>query len=409
MAWTREYFAPMDKKMKNNIPQKVMPPVSNFIQGKNIAYIVQMKAGLNRFIYREINALHNSGINVILFPLKYSKGPYMPDASWKVYSPTPLKVLTCSMTSFIKHPFRTLSLLKESLFLHSYIDLLIAFYFSSEMEKNNVTHIHCHFADHKLFIGYYCKKILNTPLFVTVHAYELYNNPNRSMLIKSLKDCERIITISKYNKRILTDEFGVEDSKILVNYLFVEDIDNSADKTKILIVGRYVEKKGHDTLFHALKQLGREDVVLWVAGIGDDSQIKKMASDLGVEKKIVFFGEVSDATLNILYRYCDIFCLPSKSTPNGGSEGIPVALMEAMAYCKPIISTKHAGIPELVENFLIEENDVNHLTEILNKLIDNKELRLREGVKNQNIVQERFSEKNLEALKKLFGDTSYGT
>lgn len=393
--------------MKKHINQKEMFSTASSENGRNIAYIIQMKAGLNRFIYREIKSLHNSGINVILFPLRYTKGPYMPEKTWEVFCPTPFKILIYSATAFVRHPLKTLGLLKESIASRSSIDFLIALQFSAEMSKRDISHIHCHFADHKLFIGYYCKKILNIPLFVTVHAYELYNNPNHPMLIEALKECDRIITISKYNKKILTDDFGVEDTKIIVNYLFVENIDNSVNKTKVLIVGRYVEKKGHDTLFHALKQLEREDVVLWVAGIGDDSHLKSMARDLGVENKIVFFGEVSDTMLQLLYEYCDIFCLPSKSAQNGDSEGIPVSLMEAMSYGKPVISTRHAGIPELVDNFLIEENDVESLTVLLNKLIDDTDLRHSEGVENQKIIMNRFSEKNLQTLKKLFGDIPY--
>ena len=52
------------------------------------------------------------------------------------------------------------------------------------MKKNNIRHIHTHFGDRKFFIGYYCKKILKTNLSVTIHAHEIYCNPNEKLLKK---------------------------------------------------------------------------------------------------------------------------------------------------------------------------------------------------------------------------------
>lgn len=121
--------------MKKHTNQKEMLSTASSDNGRNIAYIIQMKAGLNRFIYREIKSLHESGINVILFPLRYSKGPYMPEDSWEVFYPTPLKILVYSATALIRHPLKTLGLLKESITSRSSIDFLIALHFSAEMSK----------------------------------------------------------------------------------------------------------------------------------------------------------------------------------------------------------------------------------------------------------------------------------
>lgn len=68
----------------------------------------------------------------------------------------------------------------------------------------------------------------------------------------------------------------------------------------------------------------------------------------------------------------DIFLLPSKTAADGDMEGIPVALMEAMAVGLPVVSTFHSGIPELIENdvsgWLVKEDDAEALAETLLKL-----------------------------------------
>lgn len=367
---------------------------------KHIAYIISMKNGMNRFIYREVNELIESGLNITLFPTKYASGPYMPKSKWNMYKYNTLNLISGLFFNFSKYPRKSAILLTEAFRTRSLIDLIIAFDFSYYMKKNGITKIHCHFADHKLFIGYFCKRILQVPLSVTVHAYELYNNPNPTMFKKSLEYCDKIVAISEYNKLILTSKLDVNNSKISVIKLFVEPRDLEKRKVNILIVGRYVAKKGHDVLFKAIKLLGRNDISVWVAGIGDDSNLKSLAENLKISDKIVFFGTVSDEVLDVLYTQCDIFCLPSREDQDGDKEGIPVALMEAMSYGKPVISTRHAGIPELVKNILVEENNIEELAHAISDLADKPDLRTAQGKENREIIR-TFSEDNLIKIKEI--------
>ena len=97
---------------------------------------------------------------------------------------------------------------------------------------------------------------------------------------------------------------------------------------------------------------------------------------------------------------CDIFCLPSITDYYDDGrvrekEGIPVALMEAMKWGKPVVSTNHAGIPELVDNYLVEENNVDELQQTLNFLLDNPDNYSKWGNLNQKKVNEKFTESNI--------------
>ena len=84
--------------------------------------------------------------------------------------------------------------------------------------------------------------------------------------------------------------------------------------------------------------------------------------------------------------------------PNGMSEGVPVSLMEAMSYQKPIVSTYHTGIPELVPDILVAENDVDGLAKGLAHLADNPELRRKMGLRNRQIVLSRYNKDNVRSL-----------
>ena len=280
--------------------------MENKEQKLNLAYITSMKRGISAFNYREIDELTKHGLNISLFPTKYSTGPYMPKKSWNCYVYSPYKVLLKQSFFFMRNPIIYIKLLSEAIKSKSLMDMVIAFDFASQMRKKNIDRIHCHHGDHKLFIGYYCKKILNIPLSVTIHSHSLYVNPNWKMFKKSLGVCDTIISISDYNKKMLTEKFGVDSKKVQVIRLFVDTEEFKSDETKkILIVGQFVERKGHKILFNAVKKLNRNDIKIWVVGGETWDQVgfvdvRQLAKDLGLEEQVVFFGMVNDEVLSVI-------------------------------------------------------------------------------------------------------------
>lgn len=376
----------------------------------NVAYIVSMRNGLSSFTYREIVGLINNGLKITIFPTKYYTGPYMPnDENMDTYLYNPVYTMLKQLFFFmVLSPARYLKLANIAIRTKSLIDFLIGTDFAYQIKKRKIDRIHCEFGDHKLFIGYYCKELLDLPLTVTIHAHELYVNPNRDMFRKSLKACDKIITISGWNKNILVNKFKVSEEKIIVNRLFVDTEKFKPDNSiKILIVSAFEKRKGHDALFKAIKKLNRNDIKVWVVGGGeripdaDRSYPEIFAKELQIDDKVVFFGKVSEEVLKTLYNLCDIFVLPSKTSDRGQKEGIPVSLMEAMAFGKPVISTRHAGIPELVEEILVEENNVGELAKAIEALADNPKLREKLGKRNREIIEKKYSKKNVDKLKKV--------
>jgi glycosyltransferase involved in cell wall biosynthesis len=148
----------------------------------------------------------------------------------------------------------------------------------------------------------------------------------------------------------------------------------------------------------ALKILDRPDVRLWVVGYKGPVDVPKLVSDLGLDDRVTIFGYISDDVLKVLYTYCDFLCMPSRMDRNGIGEGLPVSLMEAMSYEKPVVATLHTGIPELVPDILVPENDAAKLAEGIGRLADNCELRRTMGERNRQIVSEQYSAANVLTL-----------
>jgi glycosyltransferase involved in cell wall biosynthesis len=224
------------------------------------------------------------------------------------------------------------------------------------------------------------------------------------MLRHALKHCAGIATVSEYNRRKLIQDYGAPSNRVEVirQILNLEQF-QSSPKTKILAVGFFSEKKGYDVLFEAFKLLGREDVELWVVGeAAPDRNVvdcRGLADRLGISQQVAFFGQQRGVALRALYRECDIFCLPSRTDRFGDKEGFPNVIAEAMAFGKPVVSTFHAGIPEVVEaSALVKENDPRELAAALKRACDSAEWRTSHGQRNRRTVERLFSDANNDRL-----------
>ena len=364
------------------------------------AYIVSIGKGLESFIYREVEEMIKRDIDITFFATKYNPNDiFSPKKEWKVEVINYYKIIVSFFIYLFKNPIQSIALFKSALKSKTVIELLLAFDYSLRMKKQGINHIHCHFGDRKYFIGYYCKELLNLPLSLTVHAHELYANPNEKFFRYSVRKADKIIAISQKNKDILISDFKVDSSKIEVIRLSI-DLTNfkKEDKTKVLTVARYTERKGFKELFEAIKILNRDDVEFITIGFGD-MDLNKMAKDLGIENKITVFDKMGAKQLRYFYNTCDIFCLPSKSTELEGAEGIPVVLMEAMASEMIIVTTPNGSISELVNEILVQEGNSQSLTDGLLKsikMLKDKNI----GKKNREKVLAEYSEKNIDKLKK---------
>lgn len=366
------------------------------VKPRTIAYVVPMGKGLDSFVYREVEHLLGKGLDIVLFSTKFRRHDvYSPRASWKYYT-LGMTRLALYAPVIISRALMKPVLLRHALAHRSMVELVFALYYAPLMRKTGAQHIHCHFGDRKLTIGYYCKRLLGLPLSVTIHSHELHVNPNEKIFRIALSACDRIFAISQLAVDLLVSKFNAPAERVMLSRLFLDLADWSDDRpVRVITVARFEPQKGFEYLFRAAGLLADLNIEFVVVGFGP-LDVRAMARELGVYERVVFFDKLGQDQLRLLYQCCDIYCLPSIMHPEQGMEGIPVVLMEAMACGLPVVATDAGAVNEIVGQFLVREKSPEQMAAAIRALAADPELRRAHAARNREIVEQRFSVRNIE-------------
>ncbi|MDJ0272641.1 MAG: glycosyltransferase family 4 protein [Candidatus Caldarchaeum sp.] len=168
---------------------------------------------------------------------------------------------------------------------------------------------------------------------------------------------------------------------------------NGADT--VFWVGRINEGKGVGDLIEAFKTVCQhiKDVQLVIAGTGDNlyvKHLKKKTDELGLAGKVLFIGGIPNEEVPRYMANCSVFAYPSR-----GGEGIPRAILEAMACEAPVVATKVSGIPEAIihggTGLLVERQNIEQLADALITLLGDKNLARRLGEAARRKIEKEFS------------------
>lgn len=164
----------------------------------------------------------------------------------------------------------------------------------------------------------------------------------------------------------------------------------------LLAVGELSRRKDHETAIRAVAQL--ENVYLTIAGEGElRSRLERLIDELGVSGRVRLLGFRRDVPE--LCGACDGFVFPSRQ------EGLPVALIEAMAAGLPCVASRIRGNVDLLDGeggYLVEPGDVRGFADAIGRLAGSREDRERMGAHNREAVKPYAVEHVLEALKEIY-------
>ncbi len=180
---------------------------------------------------------------------------------------------------------------------------------------------------------------------------------------------------------------------------------------QIVQAARLVPKKGFATALHAFAAFGRQypKATFVIAGDGPmEAELRKLTNELGINGRVRFAGFVSQDALQNLFSGSHIFLHPSE-TAAGDVEGVPNAMLEAMACGLPVVATRHGGIPEAIEHgrngLLCAERDADGVAAALLRLANDAVLYRTLTQQASASVHEQFAkERQVAAIEEVYGD-----
>ena len=266
----------------------------------------------------------------------------------------------------------------------------------------------------KVFLGEYldfslyylpiCKG-LGIRFFAHAHGYDVSSRLKSSFWVKKyllLNQADGIITMSEFSKLKLQDA-GITAPIHVIPYgvypFTHRKLEITAnDKVVFLFSGRFVAKKAPfivlRSFFIATKLV--DNIKLIMIGAGELwESVKNECIRLNLTEMVEFTGALPNEKVLEIMSISDVYVQHSMVCPDTGDmEGLPVAILEAMASGLPIVSTIHSGIPEAITDnlngFLVDEGDFEAMAERMVYLAQNPELRNKMRHENQKKVTEKY-------------------
>lgn len=240
--------------------------------------------------------------------------------------------------------------------LRTFGHTLIGIVLADRLAPHGVDHIHCHHGYFASWMALVAADRLGIGFSFTLHGSDLLQRAD--FMEAKLRACSFCLTVSEYNRQYLLRRYpATRPEKILLRRLGVDRLPGrptgiapSRPRHRpfcLLAVGRLHPVKNYSFLIEACSELRRQGLnfMCWIVGEGPErAALSRQIVKLGLHGLVHLVGHIPHAAVNEYYRQADLVVMTSKS------EGIPVALMEAMSHGKLVLAPNITGIPELVEH-----------------------------------------------------------
>jgi glycosyltransferase involved in cell wall biosynthesis len=280
-----------------------------------------------------------------------------------------------------------------------------AFYFAEFFSRNGVDHVHVHFANRAAHTALFLKEISGIPFSVTAHGQDFMKDLGSDDLLREIcAAAEFVAAETDHSSELLRRRSPDSAAKIhrVYNGIDLEHFPMPVSAIvnpvpRIISVGRLVAFKGFEHLIEACAELARRgfDFVCDIIGDGPlHDELQAKIESLNLSHRVDLHGSVSQEAVLEKLQAADIFALASVTDAQGASDIFPTVILEAMASARPVVSTRVAGIPELVVDgqtgILVSPGDLSGLTQALEQLLRDGELRLRYGRAGRARIEQHF-------------------
>jgi colanic acid/amylovoran biosynthesis glycosyltransferase len=263
-------------------------------------------------------------------------------------------------------------------------------FYDEFVKKYNINIFHAQFGYEAVFARPILRSFSNIPLIISFYGADISVLPKKHFWKVAYKNAfKRAAVVLAEGEHMKTSliNMGCPSDKVIVQHLGIEldkypynpRIRVKGDNREIQIIhcASFREKKGHKYAIQAFAVIQQQFPNTSLRLIGDGpllNEIKTLVQSLGIQNKVHFLGKMNHLqTINELV-HADILLYPSVTASDGDSEGgAPVAIIEALATGMPVVSSRHADIPDVIihgrNGFLAQERNVEELVSYLKFLL----------------------------------------
>ena len=246
---------------------------------------------------------------------------------------------------------------------------------------------------------------LKLPLVVHFHGYDASIKSVLEEYEESYKKvfayASAIVVVSKRMEQTLIN-LGCPKDKLIISvygpnpgYFDVQPLYNTQ---QFISVGRFIEKKAPDLSIRAFQKVVTKFPAAKLVMVGEGELLagcKNLVNELGLEKNVEFKGIQNLKEIQSLMSESIAMVQHSVTASNGDAEGTPVAILEAQAAALPVISTYHAGIPDVViqnqTGLLVQEGDVEGMAKNMERMLAEENLAKKMGESGRSRTRENFT------------------
>lgn len=239
------------------------------------------------------------------------------------------------------------------------------------------------------------------PFSTFLHAkIDLYTN--QVYLREKLLHATNIIVVCEFNRQYLREQFP-EIFPSIANKIQLHHLGLDLDKMpfdpanrpsrKVIAVGRLEAQKGFEYLLEAIRELKNRKVDVELELVGDGTlagSLRRLANQLGVSAQVNFRGWLHIDDVQVAMTQATVLCHPSPSI----GDAVPTVIKEAMALGTPVIGSRVAGIPELLDDgrcgILVEPKNVKQLADAIEVMLEKEMLRRQYTELARNRAEEKF-------------------
>jgi colanic acid/amylovoran biosynthesis glycosyltransferase len=273
------------------------------------------------------------------------------------------------------------------------------------LQKAGITHLHAHFASIAAHTAWWLKQMFGITYSFTGHANDIFcpKPEHRVSLDDLMRDASFIVTETNYAANRLLQEFPYAVDKIFRVYNGLDPsvfkaADPGANPLRIISVGRLIEKKGWKYLVEACALVRDSGLSFDCRIIGDgpdEEALQHLIRELCLDERVHLVGPRSQREIIDLLAESSVFVLPAIRDRKGDSDNLPTVLIEALASSLPVVTTKVAGIPEIVEEgingFLVREKDSKQLAFAIERFCRDPSRLRAFGRESRRIAEQTFA------------------